>query len=98
MLHVQTENYDDFTMTMQMANVKKPLMSVSKVCDAGSGQNFVVFTAEGGYIWHADRGTFTPFRREGGVYPLKTWIRRPSGSGTSSRSEPSTSHFARPGP
>ena len=89
-LHVQTENYDDFTMTMQMANVKKPLMSVSKVCDAGTGQNFVAFTAEGGYIWHADRGKYTSFRREGGVYPLKTWIRRPIASGTSD--------FARPGP
>ena len=95
-LHVQNENFEDFTMTMQMAEVKKPLMAVSKVCDAGSGRNFVVFTAQGGYIWHADRGTYTEFKREGGVYPLKTWIRRPTPNSSQQASD--VTPFARPGP
>ena len=66
-LHIQTEDWKDFSLTMQMADVKKPLLSVSKVFDVGSGENLVVFSPRGGYIWHADRGEYTEFGREGGV-------------------------------
>ena len=92
-MNIQTENWENFSLTMQLADVKKPLMSVSKICDAGSGENLVVFSARGGYIWHADKGVYTEFPREGGVYPMKTWIQKPAT--TAATGEPSP--FARPG-
>ena len=98
LLHIQTEDWRDYSLTMQMAEVKKLLLSVSKVCDAGSGENPVVFSSRGGYIWHADRGEYTEFGRQGGVYPLKTWIKiGPTGSSGTASSTTSQAPFARPG-
>ena len=55
------------TVRMQVTNVRKSLMSVSKVCDAG---HRVIFTKEGGYIEHEATGQRTTFSRCGGVYSL----------------------------
>ena len=60
-------------MTYQVAEVTKPLNSVSKMCDAG---NVVTFTAHGGTIKNLWTGTTTRFGRESGVYVLNTWVRR----------------------
>ena len=79
-LAVVTEDWDSYLMTYQMADVIKPLTSVSKVCDAGGGQNTVTFTSTGGYIFHAESNKRTHFARENGVYVLRTWVKRPSGA------------------
>ena len=53
---------------MQVTQVRKSLMSVSKVCDTG---HRVVFERSGGYIEHEASGQRTKFERIGGVYSLK---------------------------
>ena len=55
----------------QCADVSRPLMSVSRICDQG---NYVVFTATGGYV--VDRqGNKTAFRRKNNVYVLDMWTK-----------------------
>ena len=49
---------------MQVTDIRKSLMSVSKVCDAG---HRVTFTAHGGCIEHIETGQVTNFERRGGV-------------------------------
>ena len=58
-------------MKYQIANVTKPLMSVSKICDKG---NVVIVEASGGYIKHLVSGRRTGFERRGGVYVLPTTV------------------------
>ena len=53
---------------MQVTDVKKPLMSVSRICDAG---HRVVFEANGGSIEHKGTGQITRFDRVDNVYRLK---------------------------
>ena len=47
---------------MQVTQVRKSLMSVSKICDAG---HRVVFNKVGGYIEHEETGQRTSFQRKG---------------------------------
>ena len=58
-------------MRFQMADVAKPLMSVSKICDRG---NTVVFEKTGGYIVGPTGSRRIPFQRKGGVYVLPTKV------------------------
>ena len=55
-------------MRMQVTDVRKSLIRVSKVCDVG---HKVVFEQGGGYIEHLESGQRTNFERKGGVYNLK---------------------------
>ena len=73
-------------MTWQVADVKKPLASVGRMCDAG---NVAVFTKDGGYvvpgehmkevIGSLDRmgGSTLRMRRENGVYNFNLWVPKP---------------------
>ena len=73
-------------MTWQVADVKKPLASVGRMCDAG---NDAVFTHDGGYvvpkeymeevIGSLDRmGRSTlKMKRENGVYNFNLWVPKP---------------------
>jgi hypothetical protein len=56
---------------MQVTDVKKPLMSVARICDAGHN---VVFTKGGGYIEHVTTGQRTKFVRIDNVYRLKVGV------------------------
>ena len=56
------------TVRMQVTDVRKSLISVSRVCDSG---HRVVFESGGGYIEHLESGQRTGFERKGGVYSLK---------------------------
>ena len=56
------------TVRMQVTDVRKSLISVSKVCDAG---HRVIFEKGGGYIEHLESGQRTGFERKGGVYTLR---------------------------
>jgi hypothetical protein len=55
----------------QCADVSRPLMSVSRICDQG---NMVVFTATGGYVVDK-KGMKTAFRRTNNVYVLDLWTK-----------------------
>ena len=58
-------------MNYSIANVAKPIMSVSKICDKG---NVVIVDASGGYINNLASGRRTGFERRGGVYVLPTTV------------------------
>ena len=55
----------------QCADVSRPLMSVSRICDQG---NCVVFTATGGYVLDK-QGSKTAFNRKNNVYVLDMWTK-----------------------
>ena len=75
-----TDEGSPVVMTYQVAEVTKPLNSVSKICDAG---NVVTFTAQGGTIRNLWTGAVTSFGRDAGVYVLNTWVK----AGASSQSD-----------
>ena len=52
---------------LQVTNVHRPLMSVSRICDTG---HRVVFEAKGGYIQSVTTGEKVQFRRDNNVYRL----------------------------
>ena len=62
-------------MKYQVADVVRPLCSVSAICDR---DNTVVFGKAGGYIWDNSSGQSTYFPRVNGVYELKTWMHNPT--------------------
>ena len=55
----------------QIADVSKPLVSVSTICERG---NRVVFGKGGGYIHSLASGNKTPFYRQNGIYVLEMWL------------------------
>ena len=57
--------------TFQVADVGRPLMSVSKVCEMG---NRVVFGANGGFIADLETGAATPLTKKDGIYVFNMWI------------------------
>ena len=67
-VEVTTKAGSRCTVRMQVTGVRKSLMSVSKVCDAG---HRVIFDKHGGYIEHETTGQRTSFERKGGVYSLR---------------------------
>ena len=64
---VRTKEGHKCVMKMQVTDVQKPLMSVSRICDAG---HRVVFLRDGGYIEHEMTGQRTEFARVDNVYRL----------------------------
>ena len=58
-------------MDIQIADVKKPLGSVRKMCESG---NRVVFDEDGSYIEHKASGNRTEIAKEGSVYVVRMWL------------------------
>lgn len=81
-LNAETMDGRSCQLKYQMAEVTRPLNSVSEICDAGGprGQH-VVFGRNGGAIINLDTGMHTPFNREEGIYILETWVKPPGDSG-----------------
>ena len=71
-LKVQTNEGKDTSVLYQIAEVSRPLTSVSATCDRG---NWVVYTPEGGFIMNCQTGERTSFERKGGIYELDLWIK-----------------------
>jgi hypothetical protein len=61
--------------TFQVAEVTRPLCSVTKICDRG---NKVVFEADGGYIYNYDTGVKTAFSRQNNVYVMEMYVEEPA--------------------
>ena len=70
-IYGMTNDGRNIGMDMQIADVKKPLGSVRKICEAG---NRVVFDEAGSYIEHKVSGNRTPIAKEGSVYTVSMWI------------------------
>jgi hypothetical protein len=62
------------TLTAQVCDVNKSLLSVKKVVKAG---NRVVFDDEGSYIEDKGTGERMWLKEEGGMYLLSMWVRKP---------------------
>ena len=62
------------TITAQVCDVNKALLSVRKTVAAG---NRVVFEPAGGYIEDLHTGERLHLREQGGMYTLRMWARRP---------------------
>ena len=60
--------------TFQVADVSRPLMSVSKVCEIG---NRVVLGSNGGYILNLATGAATQFIKKDGIYVFMIWVPPP---------------------
>jgi hypothetical protein len=78
--NVQTETDEGHLcgIKIQIAQVNKALLSVSKICDAGHD---VLFTKDGGQIIHKETGHVVKFRRVDGVYRLRLKVLRENSSG-----------------
>ena len=55
----------------QVADVSKPLVSVSSLCEKG---NMVPFGRSGGVVQNLSTGLETPFHRQNGIYVLSMWL------------------------
>ena len=60
--------------TYQVAHVKKPLTSISCICDRG---NNVLFTATGGIVQNSQTRKKVCFGRAGNLYTMDMWIQAP---------------------
>ena len=75
-LDIVMEDGRESTIKYQVADVHRPLNSISEICDAG-GENgqLVVFGRGGGAILNLETGVQTPFNREDGVYTMGVWVK-----------------------
>ena len=78
-----TEGGQRGTMTTQLAEVTKPLMSVGQTCDNG---NVVLFHRRGGFILNLETRALTPFERIAGNYEIAYWVK--------GKADPNRSDFA----
>ena len=79
MLPCMLGNGDATEAVFQVADVSRPLMSVSKVCEAG---NRVIFGQSGGAISNISSGKTIVFEMKDGVYIFPLWIPCPSFAGS----------------
>ena len=70
-IQVLTQEGHKCMLNMQVTDVKKPLMSVARICDAG---HEVIFKSDGGIIKHMKTGQETKFQRIDNVYRLKVAV------------------------
>jgi len=61
------------SLTAQVCDVNKPLLSVKKVI---AGKNRVVFDEDGSYIESKVTGERTRLHEQGGMFMLKMWVQR----------------------
>ena len=77
-------------MTWQVADIKRPLASIGRICDAG---NTAIFTKLGGYIVPEgtvrnlinqieDNGKMLRMNRENGMYHFDLWVDRKQTQGS----------------
>ena len=82
-LNIHTNEGRDSKVLYQIAEVSRPLTSVSATCDKG---NWVIYTSEGGFVHTCQTGERTYFERQGGIYELDLWIRDEGSQGSSQSS------------
>ena len=70
-IKAMTEEGDPTEVLFQIADVSKPLVSVSAICEKG---NRVIFGKAGGVVQNIKSGRLIPFYRENGIYVLTLWL------------------------
>ena len=71
LLNATTEDGDQTQVLYQIADVSRPLVSVSAICEMG---NRVIFGKGGGVVQNISTGKETPFYRKNGIYVLNLWL------------------------
>ena len=66
-----TEAGEPTEVLFQVADVSKPLVSVSAICERG---NRVIFGKSGGVVQNLASGSQIPFYRRNGIYILSMWL------------------------
>ena len=66
-----SEEGDELEVLSQIADVSKPLVSVSSICERG---NRVIFGKSGGVVKNNYTGAEIPFYRKNGIYVLSLWL------------------------
>ena len=66
-----SEEGDELEVMFQIADVSKPLVSVSAICEKG---NRVIFGRSGGVVKNLKTGYEIPFHRQNGIYVLSLWM------------------------
>ena len=66
-----TEEGETTEVLFQVADISKPLVSVSAICEQG---NRVIFGRSGGVVVNMKSGKQIPFYKENGVYVLSMWF------------------------
>ena len=70
-IHACTEEGDDMEILFQIADISKPLVSISSICERGSR---VLFGRAGSVVINNKTGHQIPFYKENGVYVLTMWM------------------------
>ena len=70
-IKVCTEAGDFTEVLFQVADVSKPLVSVSAICEM---RNRVIFGKGGGVVQRLKTGKLTVFHRNSGIYVLDLWL------------------------
>jgi hypothetical protein len=73
-LYGKTREGQPRNITFQIAPVRKPLISVAKMCEAGNDVNLT----EKPHIRNRQTGQVTALRREGKTFVLDLWVRHPT--------------------
>ena len=79
---------------LQVANIGKSLLSVSKMIDKG---NTVVFSPAGSYIYNDISKEYTALRRKGNLYVMDAWVRAVKSDASAASPAPAAPVFSRPG-
>ena len=78
LLSAVTEAGEQTSVLFQVADVSRPLVSVSAICEMG---NRVIFGKSGGVVQSLTTGLETPFHRKNGIYVLGMWLRNAEDTG-----------------
>ena len=62
----------DKLMHFNVADIRKPLLSITKVADMGFE---CILGKHGGYLMDTHNGEWIPIDRKGNLYTMKLWIR-----------------------
>ena len=71
-LQACTEDGTPTEVLLQLADVSRPLVLVSAICEMG---NRVIFGRSGGVVQNLQSGSETPFYRKNGIYILSMWVK-----------------------
>ena len=71
-LEACTEDGQETEVLFQIADVSRPLVSVSGICERGSR---VIFGRAGGVVQCLSTGRETPFYKRNGIYVLSMWLK-----------------------
>lgn len=77
-LQASSEDGSGLDMAYQVAEVTRPLTSISDTCDKG---NLAIFGRAGGVVINMLENTAVPFQRVGKTFEMDLWVQKRPGQG-----------------